>query len=73
MLKLDEDIPPSRSSHAGPGTTSFAPRKLGRPKPKAGLGYKKDRPVEPTSSAPGSSSAVGGSKSQDDFRKMLLG
>ena len=72
-LRLAEDIPASRSSQAPISTTLFAPRKLGPSKPKAGLGYKKDRPGEPAVSAPESSSAGGGSKSQDDFRKMLLG
>ena len=78
MLKLSEDIPTSRSSQAPNqtrGTTLFAPRKLGPSKPRAGLGFKKDRPVEPQVTALGSSSAGSGSgsKGQDDFRKMLLG
>ena len=75
-LKLgEEDIPVSRSSQAPNqtrSTTLFAPRKLGPSKPRAGLGFKKDRPGEPNVTAPGSSSA-GSGKGQDDFRKMLLG
>ena len=72
-LRLGEDMPSSRSSQAPNQNrgTLFAPRKLGPSKPRAGLGYKKDRPGEPTVSAPESSTG-GGSKGQDDFRKMLL-
>ena len=76
MLRLGEDIPSSRSSQAPNqtrGTTLFAPRKLGPSKPRAGLGFKKDRPGEPNVTAPGSSAGGTGSKGQDDFRKMLLG
>ena len=75
-LRLGEDIPSSRTSQAPNqtgGTTLFAPRKLGPSKPRAGLGFKKDRPGEPHVTVPGSSSAGSGSKGQDDFRKMLLG
>jgi hypothetical protein len=75
VLKLGEDVPSSRSSQAPNqtrGTTLFAPRKLGPSKPRAGLGFKKDRPGEAVVAAPGSSSA-GASKGQDDFRKMLSG
>ena len=50
-----------------------AHRKPGPSKPRAGLGFKKDRPGEPHVTAPGSSSAGSASKGQDDFRKMLLG
>ena len=74
-LTLGEEISSSRSSQAPNqtrGTALFAPRKLGPSKPRAGLGFKKDRPVEPSSTAPASSSA-GSGKGQDDFRKMLLG
>ena len=74
-LTLGEDIASSRSSQAPNqtrGTTLFAPRKLGPSKPRAGVGFKKNRPDEPNVTAPGPSSA-GGSKGQDDFRKMLLG
>jgi squamous cell carcinoma antigen recognized by T-cells 3 len=73
-LKLGEDITSSRSSQVPNqtrGTTLFAPRKLGPSKPRAGLGFKKDRPDEPHVTAAGSSSAGSGSKGQDDFRKML--
>jgi hypothetical protein len=75
VLRLGEDVPSSRTSQAPNqtiGTTLFAPRKLGPSKPRAGLGFKKDRPAEPNVTAPGTSSA-GSSKGQDDFRKMLLG
>jgi hypothetical protein len=76
VLRLGEDIPSSRSSQAPKqtrGTTLFTPRKLGPSKPRAGLGFKKDRLDEPHGTAPGTSSAGSGSKGQDDFRKMLLG
>ena len=76
-LKLDEDISSSRSSQAPNQTrvpTLFAPRKLGPSKPRAGLGFKKDRPSELNVTAPESSSAgTSSGKGQDDFRKMLLG
>ena len=75
-LKLGEDVFSSRSSQAPNqtgGTTLFAPRKLGPSKPRAGLGFKKDRPGETNVTASGSSSAAGSGKGQDDFRKMLLG
>ena len=74
-LKLGEDVFSSRSSQAPnqtKGTTLFAPRKLGPSKPRAGLGFKKERPSDSNVTATGSSSA-GGGKGQDDFRKMLLG
>lgn len=74
-LKLGEDVFSSRSSQAPnqtKGTTLFAPRKLGPSKPRAGLGFKKERPSDSNVTAAGSSSA-GSGKGQDDFRKMLLG
>jgi squamous cell carcinoma antigen recognized by T-cells 3 len=74
VLRLGEDIAPSRSSQAPnqTGGTMFAPRKLGLSKPRAGLGFKKNRPGEIVVATPGSSTGSA-LKGPDDFRKMLLG
>lgn len=81
-LELSEDVPAARSggvSSQSDSTSLFKPRRVGGPKPKAGLGFKKapvvvNRPGgSTTGSAPSSSTTAksGGSKGQDDFRRML--
>lgn len=77
-MELTEDAPTSRpagTAKQGETNALFKPRKLGPSKPKAGLGFKKPLPPsksEGEANVPvASSSASGGNKGQDDFRKML--
>ncbi|KAF8908958.1 hypothetical protein CPB84DRAFT_1766490 [Gymnopilus junonius] len=79
-LELIEDVPQPKSSgisQKGEGNTLFKPRRLGPSKPKAGLGFKKEkaapntRPDDQPSQATLAPSSSSGGKGQDDFRKML--
>ncbi|KAF5315056.1 hypothetical protein D9619_007334 [Psilocybe cf. subviscida] len=81
-LELSEDVPSARSagfSSQSDSASVFKPRRVGGPKPKAGLGFKKGPVVvnraegstAPAASAQSTTAKPGGGKGQDDFRKML--
>jgi hypothetical protein len=81
-LELSEDAPSARStglSNQSDSASLFKPRRIGGPKPKAGLGFKKapvvvnraEGSTAPLVPAPSATAKPGGGKGQDDFRKML--